>query len=207
MVKIGLPWLLFVLMKLTNREIKSDEIISFQEVYDICQVEPSADICDLLDRPSGLDGLNKLDLPEKRRQKTVFSSWGGKRQSTYPYGGKRPAFSSWGGKRALERQGRPKQTFSSWGGKRSEMDGFANEDGTILEHQMEKRELSDIKQKDKKNYRNKMTKGIHALFTMFSDWSRDSEEKKGIRYAGIKSIRRSSDFFPWGGKRSSENSE
>lgn len=207
MVKIGLPWLLFVLMKLTNREIKCDETISFQELYDICQVEPSADLCDLLDRSSTLVGINKLDLPEKRRQKTVFSSWGGKRQSAYPYGGKRPAFSSWGGKRALERQDRPKQTFSSWGGKRSEMDGYVNEDGTILEHQMEKRELNDIKPKDKKNYRNKMTKGIHTLFTIFSDWSRDPEEKQGIRYAGLKSIRRSSDFFPWGGKRSSGNPE
>jgi len=205
MVKIGLPWLLLVLMKLTNREIKSDEIITFQDVYDVCQIEPSADICDLLDKSSNVVGINKMDIPEKRRQKTVFSSWGGKRQSTYPYGGKRPAFSSWGGKRASGRQSRPKQTFSSWGGKRSEIDGY--DDGTVLEHQMEKRELSDIKQDDKKNYRNKMTKGIHALFTIFSDWSRDPEEKKGIRYAGLKSIRRSSDFFPWGGKRSNGNTE
>ncbi|XP_025422867.1 uncharacterized protein LOC112692411 [Sipha flava] len=205
MVKIGLPWLLLVLMKLTNREIKSDEIISFQEVYDICQVEPNADICDILEKSPSLININKIDSPEKRRQKTVFSSWGGKRQSTYPYGGKRPAFSSWGGKRASDKHGRPKQTFSSWGGKRSEIDGYDN--GEILEHQMEKRELNGIKQEDKINYRNKMTKGIHALFTIFSDWSRDPEEKKGIRYASLKSIRRSSDFFPWGGKRTSGNSE
>lgn len=205
MVKIGLPWLLLVLMKLTNREIKSDEIISLQEVYDICQVEPSADMCDLLEKSSNLIDTYRSDLPEKRRQKTVFSSWGGKRQSTYPYGGKRPAFSSWGGKRASDKRGRPKQTFSSWGGKRSEINGYDN--GEIFEHQMEKRDLSGYKQEDKNNYRNKMTKGIHALFTIFSDWSRDPEEKKGIRYAGLKSIRRSSDFFPWGGKRSSGNPE
>lgn len=205
MVKIGLPWLLLVLMKLTNREIKSDEIIPLQEVYDICQIEPNTDICDLLDKSASQFGTNKVDFPEKRRQKTVFSSWGGKRQSTYPYGGKRPAFSSWGGKRASVRQDRPKQTFSSWGGKRNEMDGYDN--GAELEHQMEKRELNDIKHEDKKSYRNKMTKGIHALFTIFSDWSRDPEVKKGFRYAGLKSIRRSSDFFPWGGKRFSKNSE
>lgn len=205
MVKIGLPWLLLVLMKLTNREIKSDEIISFQEVYDICQAEPNADICDLLEKSPSLVDISKIDLPEKRRQKTVFSSWGGKRQSTYPYGGKRPAFSSWGGKRASDKHGRPKQTFSSWGGKRNGIEGYDN--GEIIEHQMEKRELNGIKQEDKTNYRNKMTKGIHALFTIFSDWSRDPEEKKGIRYAGLKSIRRSSDFFPWGGKRTSGNSE
>lgn len=204
MVKIGLPWLLLVLMKLTNREIKSDEILSLQEMYDICQVEPSADICDLLEKSSNLIDIYRSDLPEKR-QKTVFSSWGGKRQSTYPYGGKRPAFSSWGGKRTSDKRGRPKQTFSSWGGKRSEMNGYDN--GEISEHQMEKRDLSGYKQEDKNNYRNKMTKGIHALFTIFSDWSRDPEEKKGIRYAGLKSIRRSSDFFPWGGKRSSGNPE
>lgn len=202
MVKIGLPWLLLVLMKLTNREIKSDEIISLQDVYDICQVEPSTDICDLLEKSSS---LSKLDLPEKRRQKTVFSSWGGKRQSTYPYGGKRPAFSSWGGKRASDKNGRPKQTFSSWGGKRSDFDGYDN--GEMLEHQMDKRELNGIKQDYRANYRNKMTKGIHALFTIFSDWSRDPEEKKGIRYAGIKSMRRSSDFFPWGGKRSTSDAK
>lgn len=207
MVKIGLPWLLLVLMKLTNREIKSDEIISLQEVYDICQVEPSTDICDLLDKSTSIVDINKLEMPEKRRQKTVFSSWGGKRQSAYPYGGKRPAFSSWGGKRgASDKHGRPKQTFSSWGGKRSEVsDGYDN--GEMLEHQMEKRELNEIKQKDKKNYKNQMTKGIHALFTIFSEWSRDPEEKKGIQYTGLKSMRRSSDFFPWGGKRSSRNSE
>lgn len=208
MVKVGLPWLLIVLMKLTNREIKSDEIITLQEVYDICQVDPSPEICDLLERPSSLGNINKLDLPEKRRQKTVFSSWGGKRQSAYPYGGKRPAFSSWGGKRASDKHGRPKQTFSSWGGKRSEIDGYDN--GEMLEHQMEKREINDFKQEDKedkKNYRNKMTKGIDALFTIFSDWSRDPEVKKGFRYTGVKSIRRSSDFFPWGGKRSGGNSE
>lgn len=205
MVKIGLPWLLLVLMKLTNREIKSDEILSLQEMYDICQVEPSADVCDLLEKSSNLIDIYRSDLPEKRRQKTVFSSWGGKRQSTYPYGGKRPAFSSWGGKRASDKRGRPKQTFSSWGGKRSEMNGYDN--GEISEHQMEKRDLSGYKQEDKNNYRNKMTKGIHALFTIFSDWSRDPEEKKGIRYAGLKSIRRSSDFFPWGGKRFSGNPE
>lgn len=206
MVKIGLPWLLLVLMKLTNREIKSDEIMSLREVYDICQVEPSVDICDLLDKSSSLASIYKFDSPEKRLQKTVFSSWGGKRQSTYPYGGKRPAFSSWGGKRASDKYGRPRQTFSSWGGKRSENDnGYDN--GETLEHQLEKRETNDIKMEDKKNYRNKMTKGIHALFTMFSDWSRDPEEKKGIRYAGVKSIRRSSDFFPWGGKRSDASSK
>jgi len=135
----------------------------------------------------------------------VLSSWGGKRQSTYPYGGKRPAFSSWGGKRASDKHGRPKQTFSSWGGKRGENDGYDN--GEIFEHQLEKRELNDTKLENKRNYRNKMTKGIHALFTMFSDWSRDPEEKKGIRYAGVKSIRRSSDFFPWGGKRSDGSPE
>lgn len=202
MVKVGLPWLLLVLMKLTNREIKSDEIISLQEAFDICQVEPSADLCDLLEKSTSLVDFNKLDMPEKRRQKQVFSSWGGKRQSTYPYWGKRPAFSSWGGKRTSDKKGRPKQTFSSWGGKRSEMDGY---NGDMVEHQIEKREINDIKHEDKKNYRNKMTKGIHALFTIFSDWSRDPEEKKGIRYAGLKSIRRSSDFFPWGGKRTSEN--
>lgn len=205
MVKVGLPWLLLVLMKLTNREIKSDEIISLQEAYDICQIEPSADLCDLIEKPSSLVDLNKFDMPEKRRQKTVFSSWGGKRQSTYPYWGKRPAFSSWGGKRASDKHGRPKQTFSSWGGKRSEMDGYNN--GEILEHQMEKRELGDFKQEEKKNYRNKMTKGIHALFTIFSDWSRDPEEKKGVRHVAFKSLRRSSDFFPWGGKRTNGNSE
>jgi len=204
MVKIGLPWLLLVLMKLTNREIKSDEIISLQEAYDICQVEPTIDICDQLEKSSSLVDLNKLDLPEKRRQKTVFSSWGGKRQSTYPYGGKRPALFSWGGKRASDKHGRPKQTFSSWGGKRSESDVYDN--GEIPEHQMDKRELNGIKQ-DNNTYRNKMTRGIHALFTIFSDWSRDPEEKKGIRYAGIKSMRRSSDFFPWGGKRSTSDAK
>lgn len=203
MVKICLPWLLLVLMKLTNRGIKADEIISFQELYDICQVEPSAELCDLLEKSTSLVDINKLDLPEKRRQKTVFSSWGGKRQSAYPYGGKRPAFSSWGGKRASDKRGRPKQTFSSWGGKRSEIDGYDN--GDMLEHQMDKREINDIKLEDKKNYKSKMTKGIHALFTMFSDWTMDPEKKKGIRYAGLKSIRRSAGFFPWGGKRSSEN--
>lgn len=206
MVKIGLPWLLLVLMKLTNREIKSDEVLSLQEVFDICQVEPSADMCDLLGKSTSvIDNTNNFDLPEKRRQKTVFSSWGGKRQSTYPYGGKRPAFSSWGGKRASDKHGRPKQTFSSWGGKRSEVDGYDN--GEMIEHQMEKRELNYLKQEDKKNYRNKMTKGIHALFTIISDWSRDPEEKKGIRYAGLKSTRKNSDFFPWGGKRSIGNSK
>lgn len=206
MVKIGIPGLLIVLMELTNREIKSDEIASLRDVYDICQAEPSADICDLLEKSSSLaDAANRLDAPEKRRQKTVFSSWGGKRQSMYPYGGKRPAFSSWGGKRTSDKRGRPKQTFSSWGGKRSENDGYDDGPAAVFEHRLEKRGLDDnVKlREDKKNYRNKMTRGIHALFTMFSDWSSDPEEKKGNRYAvGVKSIRRSSDFFPWGGKRS-----
>lgn len=204
MVKVGLPWLLIVLMKLTNREIKSNEIISLQDVYDICYVDPSLKICDFLEKPSSLSDINELDLPEKRRQKTVFSSWGGKRQSAYPYGRKRPAFSSWGGKRTSDKHGRPKQTFSSWGGKRSEIDSYDNEE--MLEHQMEKRETNDFKQEDKKNYRNKITKGIHALFTNFFDWTRDPEVKKGILYTGVKSTR-TSDFFPWGGKRSDGNSE
>lgn len=206
MVKISVSWLLLALMKLTYQEIKADEIVSFQEVYDICQVEPSTDICDLLEKLPSLIDINKLNLPEKRRQKTVFSSWGGKRQNTYPYGGKRPAFSSWGGKRTSDKRSRPKQTFSSWGGKRNEIDVY-DDNGEMVEHQIEKRELNDIKQEDKKNYKNKMTKGIHTLFTIFSDWSRDPEEKKGIRYAGLKSMRRSSVFFPWGGKRSGENSD
>ncbi|VVC40385.1 Hypothetical protein CINCED_3A019743 [Cinara cedri] len=206
MVKIGVSWLLLALMKLTYQEIKGHEIVSFQEVYDICQIEPSIDICDLLEKSSGLVDINKLDLPEKRRQTPIFNSWGGKRQSTYPYGGKRPAFSSWGGKRTSDKRSRPKQTFSSWGGKRNEIDSY-DDNGEMAEHQMEKRELNNVKEEEKKNYKNKMTKGIHTLFTIFSDWSRDPEEKKGIRYAGLKSMRRSSVFFPWGGKRSGGNSD
>lgn len=209
MVKIGLPWLLLVLMKLTNREIRSDEILSLREVFEICQVEPGADVCDWLDRPPSPVGVDLQDgSPEKRRQKTVFSSWGGKRQGAYPSGGKRPAFSSWGGKRSASRA---KQSFSSWGGKRAELPpggGYDDDGAAQPEHQMEKRELrhraAGVKPQDKKNdgYRNEMTNGIHALFTIFSDWSKNPEAKKGVRYAGLKSIRRSTDFFPWGGKRS-----
>ncbi|XP_050545372.1 uncharacterized protein LOC126907811 [Daktulosphaira vitifoliae] len=201
MKKISLSWLFIVILKLTNQEIKSDTIISFQEAYELCEIEPSADICNILENSSRLIDLNYLEMPEKRRQKTVFSSWGGKRQNTYPYWGKRPAFSSWGGKRSMDKNVRTKQTFSSWGGKRNEIDSY-NE-----QHQMEKRELNDFKNEDKKNYQNKVTKGIHALFTMFSDWSKEPDKKKEFRFTGVKGLRRSSDFFSWGGKRSNMNIE
>ncbi|XP_050420499.1 uncharacterized protein LOC126833293 [Adelges cooleyi] len=206
MVKISLPWLLLVVLKLASREIKSDEIVTLQEVYDLCQGDTNAEICDFLGKSPNFLDIDRMEMPDKRKQKTVFSSWGGKRQNNFPYLGKRPAFSSWGGKRSSDKKNsRPKQTFSSWGGKRSmDMDTY-NMDTT--DHQMEKRDLNGFRPEDKTNYRNKVTKGIHALFTMFSDWSKEPEEKKGSRYTRVNGLRTGSDFFSWGGKRANGNTE